>query len=52
MKAIRYLLFPFAVLYNGVTRIRNTMYDWGLLSSQKFDIPVIAVGNLSVGGTG
>ena len=52
MKAIRYLLFPFAVLYNGVTRIRNTMYDWGLLSSQKFDIPIIAVGNLSVGGTG
>lgn len=52
MKAIRYLLFPFAVLYNGVTTIRNTLYDWGLLSSQKFDIPVIAVGNLSVGGTG
>ena len=52
MKAIRYLLFPFAVLYDGVTAIRNLMYDRGVFSSTKFKTPVIAVGNLSVGGTG
>ena len=52
MRAIRYLLFPFAVLYDGVTMVRNAMYDYGLFCSVKFNIPVIAVGNLNVGGTG
>ena len=52
MKALRYLLFPLAVLYDGVTSIRNTFYDKGVLKSAKFDLPIIAVGNLSVGGTG
>ena len=32
--------------------LRNKMYDHGIFSSTKFDVPVIAVGNLSVGGTG
>lgn len=52
MKAIRFLLFPFAVLYDGVTTVRNTFYNKGFFKSTRFDIPVIAVGNLSVGGTG
>ena len=52
MKAIRYLLFPLTVLYDGVTSIRNSFYDTGVFKSTKFDLPVIAVGNLSVGGTG
>lgn len=32
--------------------IRNRLYDNGVLTSVEFDLPVIAVGNLSVGGTG
>lgn len=52
MDWLRKLLFPFAVLYGGITAIRNFLYDSGILKSAKFDIPVIAVGNLSVGGTG
>ncbi|MGC6284775.1 MAG: tetraacyldisaccharide 4'-kinase [Polaribacter sp.] len=52
MKFIRFLLFPFAVLYDVITRIRNWGYDIQLFKSTKFDIPIIAVGNLSVGGTG
>lgn len=52
MKAIRFLLFPFAVLYDGVTSVRNTFYNKGFFKSTRFEIPVIAVGNLSVGGTG
>ncbi len=52
MKFIRKFLFPFAILYGLVTTIRNFLFDKGLLKSTSFDLPVIAVGNLSVGGTG
>lgn len=52
MKLLRFLLFPFAVLYDAITRIRNCFFNLGVLKSTKFKIPVIAVGNLSVGGTG
>jgi len=52
MKLIRFLLFPFAVLYDGITRFRNFLFDKNILKSTSFDTPIIAVGNLSVGGTG
>nr|WP_294776378.1 tetraacyldisaccharide 4'-kinase [uncultured Flavobacterium sp.] len=52
MILLRKLLFPLAVLYGIVTSVRNYLYDKGILKSYSFDIPVIAVGNLSVGGTG
>ncbi|GAA4307629.1 tetraacyldisaccharide 4'-kinase [Compostibacter hankyongensis] len=32
--------------------MRNKLYDWGTLSAVSFDLPTIAVGNLSMGGTG
>ena len=52
MNLLRKLFFPFALLYGGITFLRNYLYDKGILKSYAFDIPVIAVGNLSVGGTG
>ena len=52
MTIFRYLLFPFAMLYGLITFIRNFLYDKGLLKSQSFAVPIIAVGNLNVGGTG
>ena len=52
MKLLRTLLFPFAILYGGITSLRNFLFDKGILKSCKFEIPIIAVGNLSVGGTG
>lgn len=52
MKILRKLLFPFAVLYGLITSIRNFLFDKGVLKSYSFDLPIIAVGNLSVGGTG
>ena len=52
MIILRYLLFPFAILYGWITSIRNFLYNAGILESFSFDVPVIVVGNLSVGGTG
>lgn len=55
MKALQYLkflLYPFSLLYGLVMWLRNRLYDSGTLTAVSFDIPMIAVGNLSVGGTG
>ncbi len=48
----RRLLFPFSILYDGITRFRNFLFDKKILRSQSFDIPIISIGNLSTGGTG
>jgi tetraacyldisaccharide 4'-kinase len=48
----RKLLFPFSWIYQGVTSLRNKAFDWGIFESQSFSVPIICVGNLSVGGTG
>lgn len=52
MDKLRKLLYPLSVIYDGVTFLRNRFYDWNVLESTTYDIPVICVGNLSVGGTG
>lgn len=49
---LRWLLFPFSLLYGLVVVIRNWCYNAGILKSREFDLPVIAVGNLDVGGAG
>lgn len=48
----RWYLYPFSLVYHLVTAIRNRLYDWGILKSTRFRIPLIGVGNLSVGGSG
>lgn len=45
-------LYPVSWLYGAVVIMRNKLFDWGLLRSKSFDVPVICVGNLAVGGTG
>lgn len=52
MQKLRWLLWPFSVLYDAITRLRNVGFDRGWLPSVKFDIPVWTIGNLSTGGTG
>ncbi len=49
---MRVFLFPFACLYGLIMQIRNKFFDWHILPSESFNIPVISVGNLSYGGTG
>ncbi len=50
--AVRIFLYPFALLYGAVLWLRNRLYDTGIFSAIEFSVPVITVGNLSVGGTG
>lgn len=52
MKIVKFLLFPFAALYSLVMHVRNYLYDIGHKRSVQFNIPVIVVGNLNVGGSG
>lgn len=49
---VRFLLYPFALIYGVIVWLRNRLYDAGISSSVEFSVPVICVGNLSVGGTG
>lgn len=49
---LKLLLFPLALLYGVGVAIRNGLYSIGLLRGVSFSIPVISVGNLTVGGTG
>ncbi|MBT8231128.1 MAG: tetraacyldisaccharide 4'-kinase [Saprospiraceae bacterium] len=46
------LLSPFSILFAGIISLRNIFYETGLLKATSFSIPIINVGNLSVGGTG
>jgi len=52
LKYIRLLLFPISLLYGIVVKVRNYLFDIGKLSSRAYKIPIISVGNITVGGTG
>lgn len=52
MKIIRILLFPIVPIYFLVTWLRNWFYDLGVYKSKSYSFPILAVGNLSTGGTG
>jgi tetraacyldisaccharide 4'-kinase len=52
LKSFRILLLPFAFIYGMMVWIRNQLYDRRIIKSASFGLPVICVGNLSVGGTG
>ncbi|MFN2438916.1 MAG: tetraacyldisaccharide 4'-kinase [Chitinophagaceae bacterium] len=52
LKSFRILLLPFALLYGLIIWIRNWLYDKKIFKSTSFGLPLICVGNLSVGGTG
>ena len=45
-------LLPLSWLYGIGVRLRNQMFEMGILKEQTYDIPIISVGNMTVGGTG
>lgn len=49
---LRILAFPVSIIYGCVIHVRNFLFDKKILRSTSFDLPVICVGNISVGGTG
>lgn len=46
------LLYPISKIYGVVMAVRNKMFDYGILKQQEFDIPIVVVGNIAMGGTG
>ncbi len=51
MKPLK-ILWPFSLLYQAITGLRNQAFNKGILKSRTFKTSIIAVGNLSTGGTG
>lgn len=52
MTQIRRWLMPLSWLYGLGVDIRNALFDMGVLPSVSYDIPIINVGNITMGGTG
>lgn len=52
LRPIRILLFPFSLLYWLVIALRNLLFDRQWLKSARFNLPLICIGNIAVGGTG
>ncbi len=49
---LKIFLYPLSLLYGFVMFLRNRAYDLNILKSTEFDVPVISIGNITVGGTG
>ena len=49
---ISFILLPFSMIYYIIYKIRLLMYQLGLAKSIKWNIPIVVVGNISVGGAG
>jgi tetraacyldisaccharide 4'-kinase len=52
VRMLQILTTPLSWLYGAVVTVRNKLFDWKILRSEEFDIPIVCVGNLAVGGTG
>ena len=44
---LKILLAPAFVLYKAGVTFRHRLFDWGILKSEKFDIPIICIGNIT-----
>jgi tetraacyldisaccharide 4'-kinase len=51
-KILSPILFPISLLYGFIIYIRNRLYDYKIFKSNHFDVPIISIGNITVGGTG
>lgn len=51
-KILRLLLLPFSIIYIVGSWLHQKLHDWGVLPQHQFDLPIINIGNLAMGGTG
>ncbi len=51
-KILSPILLPFSLIYGLIIYIRNRFYDYGIFKSTSFNVPIISIGNITVGGTG
>lgn len=49
---IKTILYPISLIYGSIVFLRNKFYDYKIFKSEEFHLPVISVGNITVGGTG
>ena len=49
---MRLFLYLISIIYNIITTLRNILFDYHILKSKKHKIPIICIGNLSLGGSG
>ncbi len=46
------LLYPISKMYGLGMAVRNKMFEYGMLKQQEFNVPLVVVGNIAMGGTG
>ena len=46
------ITFPLSLIYGLITGLRNKFFDWGWMRELEFEVAIITIGNLAVGGTG
>jgi tetraacyldisaccharide 4'-kinase len=50
--AWRFLLLPLSLIFSAMVSLRRSLYRIGILKSYRMPVPVVVVGNITVGGTG
>ena len=51
-KKFALILYPISLIYGIIVSFRNWFYNSNIFSEKEFDIPIISIGNITVGGTG
>jgi tetraacyldisaccharide 4'-kinase len=49
---LTWVLWPLSVMFGLLTGLRRALYRFGLFKTMRVDVPVVVVGNLTVGGSG
>lgn len=52
MPYLKLFLIPISILYGLIVSFRNMLFDFNVIKSKKYDVPIISIGNLCVGGSG